>query len=80
MTGDGNMLVSSSDTPGNHTQVIGTNSGTAINGGSQVPAGADAQFREYVFRKDAQVDELLSQNGRLLRIIERLTEKEEENQ
>lgn len=77
LTGEGDMLASNGSSTGGHTQVIGTNKGTAINGGSTVPAqaGADAQFREYVFRKDAQVDELLSQNGRLIRIIEKLTEK-----
>ncbi len=72
LTGEGDMLTAP---PAGNTQVIGSNHGTAINGGAQAPAGADAQFREYAMRKDAQVDELLSQNGRLIRIIERLTEK-----
>lgn len=72
LTGEGDMLVAP---PAGNTQVIGSNHGTAINGGAQAPASADAQFREYAMRKDAQVDELLSQNGRLIRIIERLTEK-----
>lgn len=76
LTGEGAMLA----TPASgNTQVIGKNNGTAINGGGKVeaPAGADAQFREYAMRKDAQVDELISQNGRLIRIIERLTEKDD---
>ncbi|MBQ3814161.1 MAG: hypothetical protein II841_11460 [Bacteroidales bacterium] len=74
LTGEGAMLAAPAS---GNTQVIGKNNGTAINGGGsvQAPAGADAQFREYAMRKDAQVDELLSQNGRLIRIIERLTEK-----
>ncbi len=72
LTGEGDMLTAP---PAGNTQVIGSNHGTAINGGAQAPASADAQFREYAMRKDAQVDELLSQNGRLIRIIERLTEK-----
>jgi|GEM_PF-6310885 len=72
LTGEGDMLTAP---PAGNTQVIGSNHGTAINGGAQAPAGADAQFREYAMRKDAQVDELLSQNGRLIRIIERLTEE-----
>jgi len=72
LTGDGDMLTAP---PAGNTQVIGSNHGTAINGGAQAPASADAQFREYAMRKDAQVDELLSQNGRLIRIIERLTEE-----
>lgn len=72
LTGEGDMLIAP---PAGNTQVIGSNHGTAINGGAQAPASADAQFREYAMRKDAQVDELLSQNGRLIRIIERLTEK-----
>lgn len=36
---------------------------------------ADAKFREYVYIKDAQIDELLRQNGKLIKIIEMLTEK-----
>ena len=72
LTGEGDMLTAP---PAGNTQVIGSNHGTAINGGAQAPASANAQFREYAMRKDAQVDELLSQNGRLIRIIERLTEK-----
>ena len=77
LTGEGDMLSSNGSSTGGHTQVIGSNHGTAINGAGQppAPAGCDAQFREYAMRKDAQVDELLSQNGRLIRIIEKLTEK-----
>ena len=77
LTGEGEMLAQAQapvPAQGN-TQVIGSNHGTAINGGAQAPASADIQFREYAMRKDAQVDELLSQNGRLIRIIERLTEE-----
>lgn len=79
LTGEGEMLAQAQAPVPAHgnTQVIGSNHGTAIiGGGAQAPAGADIQFREYAMRKDAQVDELLSQNGRLIRIIERLTEKE----
>ena len=77
LTGEGEMLAQAQAPVPAHgnTQVIGSNHGTAINGGAQAPASANAQFREYAMRKDAQVDELLSQNGRLIRIIERLTEK-----
>ena len=38
-------------------------------------ADADTKFREYVYIKDAQIDELLRQNGKLIKIIEMLTEK-----
>lgn len=70
LTGSGEMLVQSAG----NTQVIGNNNGTAINGGDQKNA-QDAEFRAYVFRKDAQVDELLSQNGKLIDIIKELTKK-----
>ncbi len=68
LTGDGDMLLDSSG----NTQVIGTNHGTAVNGGN-FQEGSDAEFRAYVFRKDAQVDELLAQNGKLIDIIQSLT-------
>lgn len=70
LTGEGDML-----TDGNgNTQAIGTNHGIAVNGGN-FQEGSDAEFRAYVFRKDAQVDELLSQNGKLIDIIRELTQK-----
>ena len=68
-TGVGEMLV---PVPARNTQVIGSNHGTAINGGDQTNI-QDAEFRAYVFRKDAQVDELLAQNGKLIDIIQSLT-------
>lgn len=68
LTGDGDMMV---DSTGN-TQAIGTNHGIAVNGGN-FQEGSDAEFRAYVFRKDAQVDELLAQNGKLIDIIQELT-------
>ena len=70
LTGSGEMLVPAA---GGNTQVIGSNHGTAINVGDQNIQ--DAEFRAYVFRKDAQVDELLSQNGKLIDIIKELTQK-----
>lgn len=68
-TGVGEMLV---PVPAGNTQVIGSNHGTAINVGDQTNI-QDAEFRAYVFRKDAQVDELLAQNGKLIDIIRSLT-------
>lgn len=70
-TGVGEMIV---PVPAGNTQVIGANHGTAINVGDQTNV-PDAEFRAYVFRKDAQVDELLSQNGKLIDIIRELTQK-----
>lgn len=68
--GTGEMLL---PTPSLNTQVIGTNRGMAVNGG--ILNNTDAEFRKYVIRKDAQVDELLSQNGKLIDIIKELTNK-----
>lgn len=66
--GEGDML-----SPTGNTQVIGNNSGTAINGDGTVvhPAG-DSRTIE---RMQNQIDELLAQNGKLLVIIDRLTQK-----
>ena len=72
LTGDGEMIV-----PGSvNTQVIGTNQGTAINGGMiKTKNQENIDFLSYAIRKDAQVDELLSQNGKLIDIIKELTNK-----
>lgn len=69
LTGEGEMMISS----GNNTQVIENNTGTAINGDGTVvhPAG-DSRTIE---RMQNQIDELLAQNGKLLVIIDRLTQK-----
>lgn len=66
--GEGDML-----SPTGNTQVIENNSGTAINGDGTVvhPAG-DSRTIE---RMQNQIDELLAQNGKLLVIIDRLTQK-----
>lgn len=74
LTGEGDMIISQKT---GNTQVIGTNQGTAINGGdiNENAPTSDREFREYVFRKDAQVDELLAQNGKLIDIIRELTQK-----
>ena len=69
LTGEGEMVAAQAS---GNTQVIGSNHGTAINGGDQKNTH-DAEFRAYVFRKDAQVDELLAQNGKLIDIIQSLT-------
>lgn len=68
LTGEGEMMISS----GNNTQVIEHNTGTAINGDGTVvhPAG-DSRTIE---RMQNQIDELLAQNGKLLVIIDRLTQ------
>lgn len=68
LTGEGEMMISS----GNNTQVIENNTGTAINGDGTVvhPAG-DSRTIE---RMQNQIDELLAQNGKLLVIIDRLTQ------
>jgi len=67
-TGEGEML----NTQPKNSQVIGNNSGTAINGDGTVvhPAG-DSRTIE---RMQNQIDELLAQNGKLLVIIDRLTQ------
>lgn len=62
MTGEGEMLIANS---GKNSQVIGTNSGTAINGDG---AGV-------VRRMQDQIDELISQNSELISIIKNLTMK-----
>lgn len=66
--GEGDML-----SPAGNTQVIENNTGTAINGDGTVvhPAG-DSRTIE---RMQNQIDELLAQNGKLLVIIDRLTQK-----
>ena len=65
--GEGDML-----SPTGNTQVIEHNTGTAINGDGTVvhPAG-DSRTIE---RMQNQIDELLAQNGKLLVIIDRLTQ------
>lgn len=65
--GVGDML-----SPTGNTQVIENNTGTAINGDGTVvhPAG-DSRTIE---RMQNQIDELLAQNGKLLVIIDRLTQ------
>lgn len=65
--GEGDML-----SPTGNTQVIENNTGTAINGDGTVvhPAG-DSRTIE---RMQNQIDELLAQNGKLLVIIDRLTQ------
>ena len=68
LTGEGEMMSSTGN-----TQVIENNNGTAINGDGTVvhPAG-DSRTIE---RMQNQIDELLAQNGKLLVIIDRLTQK-----
>ena len=71
LTGEGDMMKNSR----NNTQVIGTNTGTAINGGSQEVKQPDQPEAGHVVLTKEQFDELLKQNSQLLRIIENLTSK-----
>lgn len=71
LTGEGSMIKA----PGAVTQVIGTNTGTAINGGGQDAKRPDQPEDFKVVLTKEQFDELLKQNSQLLRIIENLTSK-----
>lgn len=71
ITGEGSMIKA----PGAVTQVIGTNTGTAINGGNQEVKRPDEPEHTHIILTKEQFDELLKQNSQLLRIIENLTNK-----
>lgn len=71
LTGEGSMIKA----PGAVTQVIGTNTGTAINGGNQEVKRPDEPDSSHIVLTKEQFDELLKQNSQLLRIIENLTSK-----
>lgn len=58
--------------PNNNTQVIGTNTGTAINGGDQIQQVPEGKPEAGDWMR-TRIDELTSQNSQLLRIIENLT-------
>ena len=67
--GEGEMLYQA----GRNSQVIGNNSGTAINGDGTVvqPKEESESYQKMLNRLDA----LIEQNGKLLDIIDRLTSK-----
>lgn len=67
-TGAGEMLLLNT---GKNAQVIGSNSGTTINGDGAVVHPQERS--ETVRRMQDQIDELLSQNRTLLNIVDRLT-------
>ena len=69
LTGEGEMVSGSQ----NNSQTIRNNSGTAINGNGNVLA--DKEDKVEIQRLKDQVDALISQNGKLLDIIDRLTSK-----
>ncbi|MBQ3722124.1 MAG: hypothetical protein II851_00260 [Bacteroidales bacterium] len=69
-TGHGEMLVSIA---GKNAQVIKNNNGTTINGdGAHIHSPAPS---DVVNRMQDQIDELIHQNGTLLKVIDRLTSK-----
>lgn len=70
LTGEGDMMVNA---PKNH-QVIGNNSGTAINGDGAIIHQKE-ESADVLKRMQDQIDELLSQNRTLLNIVDRLTSK-----
>ena len=70
LTGEGDMMVNA---PKNH-QVIGNNSGTAINGDGAIIQQKE-ESADVLKRMQNQIDELLSQNRTLLNIVDRLTSK-----
>lgn len=70
LTGEGSMI----SPTGNNAQVIGYNTGTAINGNGAV-VNPKSEKEDTIARMQNQIDELISQNGKLLNIIDRLTSK-----
>lgn len=76
LTGEGEMLITSQK----NSQVIENNTGTAINGDNATvtPSTSSKEFHtmlEMLKIKDEQIGELISQNGKLMTIIETLTSK-----
>lgn len=69
LTGEGEMVSGFQ----NNSQTIRNNNGTAINGNGNVVA--DKEDKAEIQRLKDQVDALISQNGKLLDIIDRLTSK-----